>query len=221
MTYQSSIGFLGMCLLGSTLLAGCKDTDTQTKALYRPVPVARTQPPPQPIAMYAPIPPKPPTEWQPVEQQPAPVQPVGYESPAQPQPTETVAQPPVEQPVVKAPSHRGEEQPQRKSYADISAHPSFAHAPDYSWLSGEVEYSRISKGWRLRYATVDEEDAYGGSVTLAEHPLLHSLKDGEVVRVQGRLSNPATKSAAPPYLIDSLQPVGSSEPPAGAAARSE
>jgi hypothetical protein len=139
------------------------------------------------------------------------VQQVSAELPAQP--TQTTA--------ANGPNHRGEEPPQRKSFTDISAHSSFAHAPDYTWLSGEVEYSRIGKGWRLRYASVDEEDPYGGSVTLTEHTLLHGLKDGQIVRVQGRLSSSTAKGTAPPYLIDSLQPIGPSEPAPGTVARQQ
>ena len=199
MTFPSKVGLLGVCLLGSHLLAGCKDPDTHAKAPVRPaVAVVR----PQPTATTT----------------------VSVAAPPSPKPAETPANADesaqgIETTAAKVPSHRGEDPPQRKSFADISAHTSFAHAPDYSWLCGEVEYSRISKAWRLRYASVDEEDPYGGSVTLAEHPLLHGLKDGQYVRVQGRLSNPSAKGTAPPYLIDSLQPIGSQEPATDTTAR--
>src|SRR5699024_3491236 len=72
--------------------------------------------------------------------------------------------------------------PVRRSYTDVTAAACFAHGPDYGWLCGRVEYSRLSKGWRLRYASVDEDDRYGGSVTLVPDPKLDILKDGQYVR---------------------------------------
>jgi len=115
---------------------------------------------------------------------------------------------------------RGEPPPQRKSFVDTTAQPFFGHAEDYSWLQGQVEYSCLSKCWRLRYASVDEEDCYGGSVNLIENELLHKLKDGQQVRVQGRLTKVADvqqaggtttfadgKNITPHYRVDSLRPV--------------
>src|SRR5947209_7470472 len=49
----------------------------------------------------------------------------------------------------------------RRSYVDLTAKPWFGHAPDYSWLSGEVTFSAGS-GWKLRFASVDESNPYGG-----------------------------------------------------------
>jgi hypothetical protein len=97
---------------------------------------------------------------------------------------------------------RGEAPPARMSYVDITASSSFAHAPDYSWLRGQVEYSR--KGLRLRYATVDEDDPYGGSVTLTGSNALEQLKDGQEILVQGHL-NEADAGRTPGYRVESLQ----------------
>jgi hypothetical protein len=102
---------------------------------------------------------------------------------------------------------RGEPAPRRKSFVDLTASPCFAHAPDYTWLQGQVEYSRLSKGWRLRYASVDEEDAYGGCVTLIDDGHFAGLKDGQYVCVRGRLSNPGGKGDSPAYRVESLAPV--------------
>src|SRR5262249_29636475 len=44
--------------------------------------------------------------------------------------------------------------------------PGYGHAEDYTWLSGQVEQWGHNKIYRLRYASVDETDAHGGSVTL-------------------------------------------------------
>src|SRR5207249_2607417 len=55
-----------------------------------------------------------------------------------------------------------EKQVKRRSFADITANPCFAHAPDYSSLTGELQFVHVRNVWTLRYASVDEEDRYGG-----------------------------------------------------------
>jgi hypothetical protein len=102
---------------------------------------------------------------------------------------------------------RGEPAPRRKSFVDLTASPCFAHAPDYTWLQGQVEYSRLSRGWRLRYTSVDEADEYGGCVTLIDDGHFAGLKDGQYVYVRGHLSNPGGKGGSPAYRVESLAPV--------------
>jgi hypothetical protein len=101
---------------------------------------------------------------------------------------------------------RAETGPVRRSYTDVTAAACFAHGPDYGWLCGRVEYSRLSKGWRLRYASVDEPDRFGGSVTLVPDPKLDALKDGQYVRVTGRLAD-RPPGLSPEYEVESLTPV--------------
>jgi hypothetical protein len=101
---------------------------------------------------------------------------------------------------------RAETEAPRRSYTDVTAAPCFAHAKDYAWLCGRAEYSRLSKAWRLRYASVDEPDRYGGSVTLVPGPKLDALKDGEYVRVTGHLTADAA-GLSPEYEVESLTPV--------------
>jgi len=93
----------------------------------------------------------------------------------------------------------------RKAFVDITAQPGFSHAEDYSWLSGQLQRSR--KGWRLRYASVDEVDIYGGSVTLKDESRLAAMNDGDLVRVHGRLLNPEDRAIAPPYEVMSIQAI--------------
>jgi hypothetical protein len=83
----------------------------------------------------------------------------------------------------------------------------FGHAQDYAWLMGKLQYSRFNKTWRLRYASVDEVDPYGGSVTIVDDLRVAGLKDGQYVRVEGQLLNPELKSIAPPYEVNSIQPL--------------
>jgi hypothetical protein len=81
----------------------------------------------------------------------------------------------------------------------------FGHAEDYSWLCGELQYTK-SKGWRLRYAGLDQEDTYGGSVTLPDESRLAGFQDGQMVRVQGHLQAEG-KAIAPPYRIEAIEPL--------------
>lgn len=105
----------------------------------------------------------------------------------------------------------GESIPARRVFHDITASPCFAKAEDYSWLQGQVEYTRLSKSWRLRYASVDEEDRFGGSVTLTGDTVLDSLKDGEYVRIRGYLPNPDARGSAPTYRVEAIEAVESSQ----------
>jgi hypothetical protein len=80
------------------------------------------------------------------------------------------------------------------------------HAPDYSWLVGRVERWGQSKMCRLRYASVEEIDPHGGSVTLVGEPeQLENVQDGQVLRVRGRLLNPDSHTAAPAYQVEAIE----------------
>jgi hypothetical protein len=143
-------------------------------------------------------------EPQPMEPGPAPVG------------TDPANQAAAEQPPAGLP--RSEPPPPRRSYVDATAAPCFGRAPDYSWLSGQVEYSRLGRGWRLRYSSVDDVDHYGGSVTLIEDQDLSGLTDGQYVTVRGHLSNPNDPGPAPAYRVESFQHIdhpNSASQPAG------
>lgn len=85
--------------------------------------------------------------------------------------------------------------------------PRYGHAPDYSSLTGELQYSHVQKAWRLRYAPLSEEDRYGGSVTLAvADELLGQLRAGQTVRIDGRLIDPESFQPSPTYRVSRLQP---------------
>jgi len=81
----------------------------------------------------------------------------------------------------------------------------FGHAPDYTWLTGKLQYSRFNKTWRLRYASVDQDDPYGGSVTIVDDLRSPGLKDGQHIHVEGRFVNPGAKGIAPPYEVTSIE----------------
>jgi hypothetical protein len=90
-------------------------------------------------------------------------------------------------------------------------HPSgYAHALDYSMLAGELNYDRRQGSWRLRYATLDDEDRYGGSVTLqGAQGTLHDLKPGQVVRVRGSLADPDSHVPSPDYRVTEIEVIRS------------
>jgi hypothetical protein len=90
------------------------------------------------------------------------------------------------------------------------AEASFAHGEDYSWLRGEVEYSFLSKGWRLRYAPLDEEDKYGGSLTLVDGQQ-HHLRDGQLVQVNGFLVPGKDDRGHPRFRVLQMKPLDGPE----------
>lgn len=79
----------------------------------------------------------------------------------------------------------------------------FAHAADYSSLSGQVQKWR--SGWRIRYATVDAVDPHGGCVTLVGTDF-DKLRDGDFVRVRGRLLSPQSRGGSVIYHVDAIAP---------------
>jgi hypothetical protein len=80
-----------------------------------------------------------------------------------------------------------------------------AHAPDYGWLTGELQYVAVRRVWRLRYAAGDDEDRYGGSVTLLEAGALRESDSGKRVRVEGQLVDPDSREPSPVYRVRTLQ----------------
>lgn len=77
----------------------------------------------------------------------------------------------------------------------------FGRAPDYTWLQGELLFSSVRGVWRLRYAAADDEDPYGGSVTLVHVDANLCLQAGQHVRVRGKLINPRTTEPSPYYHV--------------------
>ena len=89
--------------------------------------------------------------------------------------------------------------PRRRSFVDTTAALCFGHAPDYTWVSGQVEYSAVRKEWRIRYASVDETDRYGGRLALIQNEHVGYMADGQYVRVQGHLVNPGDAAGSPAF----------------------
>lgn len=187
-------------LINATLVAGfvigCNQAPRTQAPLPRMMPMASA-----PVVQSVPM------ASAPVVQQPVQVaqaQPI-QEAPKAAEPTPTETKPALT--AIPTSFARGPQDEARKSFVDTTAQPGFAHAPDYSWLTGEVQYSSISKSWRLRYASVEEDDTYGGSVTLSQESRIDGMKDGMIVRVMGQLEMPIERGIAPLYRAGSYQVV--------------
>lgn len=95
----------------------------------------------------------------------------------------------------------------RRSYADITAKPEYSHASDYTWLVGELHFYPQKNQWRLRYASIDNEDKYGGSVTLEAQQQLKDLQSGQMVRVEGEMIDAESRDASPRYRVKDVIPL--------------
>jgi hypothetical protein len=84
----------------------------------------------------------------------------------------------------------------------------YSHSSDYTSLTGKLYYSPRTKTWLLRYIPVEEEDHFGGVMTLVGlDPNDRSLKAGITVTVQGRIADPNTTELSPAYLLQEIRVV--------------
>jgi hypothetical protein len=97
--------------------------------------------------------------------------------------------------------------PPRRTFPDVTAHPAFEHAPDYSHLVGTLEYARGAGVWHVRYASVNDDDPYGGSVTLVDPGPMAGFTSGQLVRVEGQLVAPAAPQTRAGYRVRNLRPL--------------
>jgi hypothetical protein len=93
----------------------------------------------------------------------------------------------------------------RRTFHDITADPCFDHAADYAWVTGELYFEKDSKTWTVRYASVDEEDRYGGKVTLTDAGSMENLRSGQMVRVEGRLADAEAHDLRPAYKVQAIK----------------
>lgn len=83
-----------------------------------------------------------------------------------------------------------------------------AHAPDYSWLTGQLFYVHADGGlWLLRYASLDKEDRYGGSIVLARDLRMDEYQEGDLVTVHGEILSQKSSMflGGPLYRAQSIQ----------------
>lgn len=99
------------------------------------------------------------------------------------------------------------------SYQDVPAaartasrsDPRFYHDANYHWLVGTLDYSRIQEAWVLRYVPVEEDDRYGGCVTLVTPYRDGNFKRGQTVRVEGELIDPESQQLRPAFQVRNLR----------------
>jgi hypothetical protein len=78
------------------------------------------------------------------------------------------------------------------------------HAADFSTITGQLTFAHVDGGvWVLRYADLGTEDANGGSVILARDARLSKYREGDVIRVEGRIvdSKGSSRLGGPLYQV--------------------
>ncbi len=82
------------------------------------------------------------------------------------------------------------------------------HAPDYSWLTGQLFYVHADGGlWVLRYAPLWKEDPNGGSMVLARDLRMDNYQEGDLVTIHGEILNQHGSDflGGPLYRVQSIQ----------------
>ena len=92
----------------------------------------------------------------------------------------------------------------RRTFTDLTVNPAFAHAPDYTWLVGELR-SVGPDVWTVRFASVDEER---DTVVLVDAPSMVNMRAGQLVRVEGQLVDPNSHDDHPAYRVSAIRTVG-------------
>jgi len=84
-----------------------------------------------------------------------------------------------------------------------SVHIQFGHSANFDTVTGQV--SSFRKTWRLRYASIEQEDRYGGTIVLEGGADLNQLKDGQHVRIRGTLVAPTERNAQATYRVQAIE----------------
>ena len=87
----------------------------------------------------------------------------------------------------------------------VATGPNFGHDPNYRWLVGTLDYSRIQRGWLLRYTPIEEDDRYGGCVALVAPDREMHFKRGQTVRVEGALIDPESRQLRPAFRVQNVR----------------
>ncbi|MFQ5731696.1 MAG: hypothetical protein ACE5KM_07060 [Planctomycetaceae bacterium] len=84
----------------------------------------------------------------------------------------------------------------------------YGHARDFSWLMGNLHHVHVNGGsWKIRYAPLDQQDFWGGSVVLSEDVRIDQFKDGDFVYAEGEIivRRPTVYLAGPLYRITKIR----------------
>jgi len=85
-----------------------------------------------------------------------------------------------------------------------SSDPRYGHAPDYSWLRGRIQVTRIQGGCVYLVYDPTGRDPYGG--TVVPDGQIDELKDGEFVMVTGYFSEgPRVMCPGRTYTVTSVK----------------
>lgn len=115
------------------------------------------------------------------------------------------AEPPltaVAEAVPGGPHHRGESRTRLASASTPAT--AFGHAPDYSWLSGELWYVPGKNCWRVHYAGGGEQDQYGGVMTLSDAGPMADYRIGQLVYVEGKPAEGSARSGTAVYRVTKM-----------------
>lgn len=81
----------------------------------------------------------------------------------------------------------------------------FDHHKDYMWVQGKMIHIYSRGGyWQVRYASYDESDEYGGKFILVG-TVPESIKEGDFVRIRGKVLEENRWLSGTEYRIDSIQ----------------
>lgn len=196
-------------LLGFALIAGCQHSARQARSSYRPSTPMSMQPAYSEGVVYSQ--PSQPAQTTTVQEQPVTETVTIKENTPESLPAPTAPPAPVaktersEGEMMKASfSTMKEDTVKRRSFADITAKPGYCHADDYTWLKGELQYVHVRNTWKVRYASVDEEDRYGGSVTLTDVGSMNKYQNGQMVRIEGQVVDSESRET-PCYRVRSIE----------------
>jgi hypothetical protein len=83
-----------------------------------------------------------------------------------------------------------------------------AHAEDYTWIMGQLEYLHGKKTWRIRYVSFDKEDKFGGCFTLVGcEEKMSRFMHGDSVKIEGFVVDVESKSIATEYKVTDIVPL--------------
>jgi hypothetical protein len=115
-------------------------------------------------------------------------------------------------PTVPTPPVRTAEKPRNvmKEVKHSPGQSNFGRAKDFSWLMGQLRRVHVNGGnWKIRYAPIDVQDRWGGSVILADDARIDRFKDGDFVYVEGEMlaTRPTVYLAGPLYRVSTIRPL--------------
>jgi hypothetical protein len=86
----------------------------------------------------------------------------------------------------------------------------YGHGENYEWLMGVLQRVHVPrKGWKVRYAPLDQQDRWGGSVVPAADVRMDEFEEGDNVFVEGEVirDRASLYLAGPRYRITTIRRV--------------